>query len=264
MLACRTRDAGSGARVAVGSGGGSQCRDKHPGHGRGPLFGRKARRWRLGDIIRRRQQVRDLLGYAGRAQLSLVLGDDCLLEDHEHNQSSRRVRREESSWEKDLYSPTFTAGSAGRTVNVACDTTKATRTIACAFPPKGPVASGNLGEPGYCTWGAYAKWRTATGYYPNIGGNAIQMDNNALAKGFRVWAVPHARAMVVFNRNTFGHVGWVTKVYKNSAGKVVFDFWDMNGGADPDGDGVTPDFNKFVKRVGKVWDSTQRFILAPT
>jgi surface antigen len=170
-----------------------------------------------------------------------------------------------SAWEKDLYSAGFSVGSKGRTINLACDTTKATRTIACSTPRRGPEASKNLGSAGYCTWGAYEKWKESTGYYPDIGGHAIQMDDNAQSKGFYVWPVPHARAMVVFNRNTYGHVGWVTRVYKNSAGQVAFDYWDMNGGSIVDAAAAkTTDFNRFVLRTGKVWDSTQRFILAPT
>lgn len=169
-----------------------------------------------------------------------------------------------ASWAKDLYSPNYTVGSSGRTINLACSSGAATHTVACKSAPKGPTVTYNMGAPGYCTWGAYDKWKASTGYYPKIGGDAIAMDDNALKNGFYVWGVPHVRSMVVFNRGTYGHVGWVTSVYKNSKGQVAFDYWDMNGGTlIPGTDAKTTDFGRFVKRTGKVWDSTQRFILAP-
>lgn len=171
------------------------------------------------------------------------------------------------TWAKNLHSTNYTVSASGRVLNVACTSTAATNSVACKSAPKGPTTTGNLGDAGYCTAGAYTKWKEATGYWPNIGGNANQMDNRAAANGFSVWNTPHVRAMVVFNTpdSRYGHVGWVTKVYKDSTGKVRFDYWDMNGGKLlPNTDSKTTDFNKFVKRLNKAWDpAIQAFILAP-
>lgn len=166
------------------------------------------------------------------------------------------------SWWSNNHTPDA-ALKASRTLNAVCPATVAGTVTNCTWPPKGQTVTYNQGDPGWCTWGAYEKWRAATGYYPNIGGNAIDMDNNAAAKGWRVLVAPSVRAMVVFNTGTLGHVGWVTGIRKDSAGKILIDFVDMNGGSlIPGGGGKTTDFNKFVNRT-RYWDSAvQRFIQA--
>lgn len=90
---------------------------------------------------------------------------------------------------------------------------------------------------GQCTYGAAAMWHKATGYFPPGWpghGNAFQWNNNAAADGFRVSSVPHVRSVVVFEPGvagydpTFGHVGWVTKVW-TSGTQIKFHMIDMNG-----------------------------------
>ena len=120
------------------------------------------------------------------------------------------------------------------------------------------------------------QWRLNTGYWPYINrgvpglneGHAKYMDDHARANKFRVVGVPHVRSLVVFNTlGTFGHVGWVTKVYLKG-GKVVFEYIDRNGGGgyrsvSDERNGITRDFGKDKARPAKAWDSTQSFILAP-
>lgn len=172
-------------------------------------------------------------------------------------------RNADGSWWSTKLTPAI-AVSGARTLNAVCDARSGGRSVSCSFPPSGPATSRNLGDSGYCTWGAYEQWRGATGYYPNIGGNAAAMDDNAAAKGFRVTDVPQARAMIVFNRGTFGHVGWVTGIRRDGAGQLVIDYIDMNGGSWVDqAKGTTTDFNRFVARSTKWEPSVQRFILAP-
>ena len=65
---------------------------------------------------------------------------------------------------------------------------------------------------------------------------------------------------------TFGHVGWVTKVYMVN-GAVKFDFTDMNGGSTwvDQKAGITNLFNKWSNKVGQGWDpNVQAFIVAPS
>ncbi|SEJ51988.1 CHAP domain-containing protein [Demequina mangrovi] len=168
------------------------------------------------------------------------------------------------SWEKNLRTPNFTVKN-GSVDNRRCRTASANKTIACYPAPAGPKTSSNWGYAGYCTWGAYSRWKSYTGYYPAIGGDARQMDDNAKAKGLYVSTVPHANSMVVFNTGTFGHVGWVTKVYFSS-GKVYFDYVDMNGGSTwvNEADGITNMFNKWSTKTKKAWNTAnQAFIVAP-
>lgn len=172
-----------------------------------------------------------------------------------------------SSWRRTLLTPNFRTGN-GYTENRRCigTQTAANRAVVCKPSPQPTTLSYNQGYPGYCTWGAYEKWKAWTGSYPNIGGNAIAMDDNARAKGYYVSSVPHAGSMVVFNTGTYGHVGWVTKVYR-SGSTVVFDFVDMNGGSywiDKNA-AKTNLFGKWDTKTGKVWDPTiQSFIVAPS
>ena len=168
------------------------------------------------------------------------------------------------SWTKDLYSAEVSVNKNGKVLNLACNSKAKTRTVACVSAPRGPVRADNGGFAGYCTWGAKQKWRDSTGDYPNINGDAKDMDEDALRKKFYVWTIPHVRSMVVFNNmSKWGHIGWVTRVYLNKKKQVLFDYWDMNGGTNSDSEGRTTDFNKFVKRTGRLWDNSQRFILAP-
>lgn len=191
---------------------------------------------------------------------------------------------EPSRWTKDLWSAGIVVGSKGRDINVVCDYNKPQRKAgACTTPPVGtaattkpyPRASGEGRYPGdtsgYCTGGAVYQWYKATGYWPYVNrgapglnvGHAKYMDDHARANRFRLSTVPQVRSLVVFNaQGSFGHVGWVTKVYRKS-GKVVFEYVDRNGDPDPDGNGITAAFGKDKARPAKAWDSTQTFILAP-
>lgn len=167
-----------------------------------------------------------------------------------------------SSWWSTNLTPTISVSSS-RTVNASCSSTQSGRRTSCTFPPKGQTTTYNQGIAGYCTWGAYDKWRAATGYYPNIGGNAIAMDDNAAAKGWRVTTMPAKRAMIVFNTGTFGHVGWVTNIRRSSTGKVLIDIVEMNYGSWVDAaNGITTGFNKFSTRTVDWNPSNQRFIQA--
>lgn len=171
-----------------------------------------------------------------------------------------------ASWKKTLLTPDFRTRH-GYTENRSCTTASANRSRACTPAPKGPTASGSLGDAGYCTDGAYRKFKAFTGYWPAIGGHANQMDDRAQADFF-VSSVPHAKSIVVFNSAAppLGHVGWVTKVYKLGS-TVKFDYIDMNGGS---GGTVanryhTSLFDIFDTKTGVTWNpSDQRFIVAPT
>lgn len=180
-----------------------------------------------------------------------------------------------SKWTKDLWSKGFPVGSAGRVINVACDYSKPSRkTGACTEAPVGRDAKVNpYNETSdYCTGGAVYQWYKATGYWPYLSrrsdgsgsGDARYMDDNAVSNRFRVSTVPHLRSIVVFNNATppFGHVGWVTRIYRVS-GRIYFDMIDRNGGRLINASqGITDAFGKDVLRKGKLWDSSQRFIVA--
>lgn len=167
-----------------------------------------------------------------------------------------------SKWWSTKLTPTFTVVGS-RTINAGCTATTAGRSTSCTFPPKGLTTSANQGAAGYCTWGAYEKWRATTGYYPNIGGHANRMDDNAKVNKWRVTTMPAKRAMIVFNTAGYGHVGWVTGISKDSLGRVVIHYTDMNGGTlIPNTDSRTTDFNRFVART-TLWNSSvHRFIHA--
>jgi surface antigen len=111
------------------------------------------------------------------------------------------------------------------------------------------------------------KWHEFTGYWASIGGDAAQMDDNARSKGFQVSSVPHAMSIVIFNNAAggVGHAGWVTNVYKEGTA-VKFDYVDMNGGSGGSAANgwKTSLFNTWDREYGKVWDSSQAFIVAPT
>ncbi|TSD44748.1 CHAP domain-containing protein [Rhodococcus sp. KBS0724] len=92
----------------------------------------------------------------------------------------------------------------------------------------------NDATPGQCTWGAKNYWKQATGYYPNIHGDAKAWANDARANGWTVVADAQARSIVVFqpgvhgaDRN-FGHVGWVDSVENRADGRYIRGR-DMNG-----------------------------------
>lgn len=172
-----------------------------------------------------------------------------------------------SAWRRTLLTPNFRTGN-GYTENRRCVGTQnaANRAVVCNPSPQPTTVSYNQGIAGYCTWGAYEKWRQWTGSYPNIGGNAIAMDDNARLAGYYVSSVPHAGSMVVFNTGTYGHVGWVTKVYMVN-GAVKFDFTDMNGGNTwiDQKAAKTNLFNQWSNKVGQGWDpNVQAFIVAPS
>jgi len=186
-----------------------------------------------------------------------------------------------SRWSKDLWSEGFPVGSTGRVINVACDYAKRSRTVgACKQAPKGSDAGVNpyASTSKYCTGGAVYRWYKATGYWPLVNrsksysepkdgtspGDAKWIDDNAASRGFRVSKIPHIRSMVVFNnRSKWGHVGWVTRIYRSS-GRVYFDYIDRNGGNRwiNASLGQTNDYGRDVTRKGQAWDSSQRFVVA--
>lgn len=163
-----------------------------------------------------------------------------------------------TTWEKTLLTNDFRTRN-GYVENRDCDVAQANRARACTPAPVGTKQSSNTKAPGYCTWGAVEKWKAYTGYYPNIPGDAKDMDTNAATKGFRVRSEPRPASMIVFNDTTrytqWGHVGWVTDVSKDSQGRLVISYTDMNGSPGY--------FNKWANRT-VLWESHQRFILAPT
>lgn len=165
------------------------------------------------------------------------------------------------SWWSTNLTPAVTITGA-KIMNAVC-AERAGRATTCSYAPTGKAAATNGGDAGYCTYGAYEQWKTATGYYPTIGGNAGLMDDNAITRGLRVTDVPQPKSMIVFNTGGFGHVGWVTAIRK-VGNTVAIDYTDMNGGAWVDkAKGITTDFNKFVART-VTWDpKVQRFIVAP-
>ncbi|MEK8070750.1 CHAP domain-containing protein [Rhodococcoides navarretei] len=98
----------------------------------------------------------------------------------------------------------------------------------------GRTMASNDAPAGQCTWGAKNYWKVATGYYPNIHGNAKDWGNDARANGWTVVADAQARSIVVFqpgvhgaDRN-YGHVGWVDSVENRADGRYIRGR-DMNG-----------------------------------
>jgi surface antigen len=158
-------------------------------------------------------------------------------------------------------------GSANRVLNVSCSSPSARgygNRDSCTWAPKGSTAGGNQGDAGFCTWGALHQWRLATGYYPNFApADAIDFDERAQQRGYRVTRAPSRRSIVVFNTGTFGHVGWVTNVRRVS-GKIYVDYIDMNGGPWVNAaEGITTDFDEFKNRT-REWTAAVnwRFIQA--
>lgn len=172
-----------------------------------------------------------------------------------------KLKSNPKKWTTSNNATTVKSVKSNRIVNVQCNPAKGT----CSLPPKGPVARSNFGDAGYCTWGAYKKWYDATGYYPAIGGNAIEMDNKASKAKFRVTSTPQPRSMVVFNDGTkYGHVGWVTDLTRDKKGRLVVHFVDMNGGDrwTNRAQAKTNDFDEFHTRK-RVWTNQMAFIVAP-
>lgn len=100
----------------------------------------------------------------------------------------------------------------------------------------GNKAPTNTGAAGACTMGAYDKWFRATGYYPQIGGNAKDWAKNAAANGWSVVLDAQPRSIVVFQPGvhgadrTYGHVGWVERTESRADGLYVV-ITEMNGAA---------------------------------
>lgn len=174
------------------------------------------------------------------------------------------------TWRKTLRTPDFRTRN-GYTENRRCDVVAANGSRSCVPSPRGQSLSYNYYGPnrigyGYCTDGALRKWHGYTGYWPYLSGNAGQMDDNL--RGHHKSSVPMAASIVVFDTNANpGHVGWVTKVYKNANEKVVFDYVDMNGGSGGSAanDWRTNEWNQLHSNTGRLWEpGKQSFILAPT
>lgn len=85
----------------------------------------------------------------------------------------------------------------------------------------------NHGIGGQCTWGAYEMWRSATGYYPLLSGDAWQWAASARANGWTVVADAQPRSIVVFQRGVggassqTGHVAWVQSVQMRGAERWI-------------------------------------------
>lgn len=176
-------------------------------------------------------------------------------------------RNASGGWRRTLLTPDFRTRS-GFTENRRCIGTQAAadRARVCTPAPNPSTLSYNQGASGYCTWGAIQKWRSWVGSYPNIVGNANQMDDDARRKGFYVSSVPHVGSMVVWNDgSTYGHVAWVIAVRK-SGSTVLFDSVDMNVGSWVDrSKAITTGFGKYTTRTNLTWNpSVQAFIVAPT
>jgi hypothetical protein len=162
-----------------------------------------------------------------------------------------------SSWRSNLLSGwVWVKGGQQFTVNMQCNAASAGRQLNACTPPPLPAAyslSGPDGDPGYCTWGADTKWKEATGYWPNIHGNAKDLDEDAARKGFRVTSAPSRRAMIVKNTaDKWGHVAWVRDI-KLVNGVVKISVTEMNGGSVmlDRKNAITNEFNRFVDRD---WD----------
>lgn len=72
-----------------------------------------------------------------------------------------------------------------------------------------------------CTYLAYERFRSDTGTYPALAGNAHNWDDSARAAGWRVQSVPATHSIVVFestSTNAAGHVAYVDEVQLRSDG----------------------------------------------
>lgn len=124
----------------------------------------------------------------------------------------------------------------------------------CPGAPLAGTKSTNTFAQGYCTWGAAALWKKATGTYPSWTGDAKYWNERASAAGFKVVSNPRERAIVVFESPApYGHVAWVTKAYV-SGGTIKFDVLEMNY----EGLGV------WSRRTGLSKGSGISFIVAPS
>jgi surface antigen len=90
----------------------------------------------------------------------------------------------------------------------------------------GRKSNSNTGVRGNCTWGAKEKWRQATGYYPQISGDAWQWKASAAANGWTVVADAQPRSIVVFQpgvqrASRYGHVAWVDSVENRPDGRYI-------------------------------------------
>jgi surface antigen len=99
----------------------------------------------------------------------------------------------------------------------------------------GQRQAGNPGVPGQCTWGALQKWFEASGYYPDLDGNAANWANSARAHGWTVVDDAQPRSIVVFRPGlpyvgADGHVAWVNSVSQRSDGRWI-NITEMNNQA---------------------------------
>ena len=122
-----------------------------------------------------------------------------------------------------LFSPIAMAGSAvadETSTTVLSDTAQQVRTV-------GKKSAVNYETPGQCTWGAMNFWHEATGYYPNIPGDAKEWATTAAQQGWTVVAEPQPRSVVVLQPGVngadqrYGHVGWVDSVEQRADGVYV-------------------------------------------
>ncbi|GAA1614488.1 CHAP domain-containing protein [Catellatospora bangladeshensis] len=159
------------------------------------------------------------------------------------------------SWWGDNWTGGVNVGG-NATLNARCYEAAGTGTR-CNWPARGATTDRNWFVAGYCTWGAADIWRSRTGSYPGWGGNALDWDTNAAAKGWTVVDTPRARSVVVMEpgatTSSLGHVGWVNHYYL-SGGTVYLNITDMNSS----GFGVWSTYDRAWK------PGYMRFVLAPT
>ena len=91
----------------------------------------------------------------------------------------------------------------------------------------GRTETHNTAYAGQCTWLAKDKFRTATGVYPAIYGNAKDWASSARSSGWTVVLDAEPRSIVVFQpgvhgaNGTYGHVAWVDRVERRADGRYV-------------------------------------------
>lgn len=122
---------------------------------------------------------------------------------------------------------------------------------------------------GWCTYGAARYWGVGTGAYPNWRGDAKYWGANARNVGWTWTSTPRARSVLVMQPGSWpltsapeGHVAWVRRVNKNSAGAIVsLTITDMNG---PNGFGNYATYDRpYTSRIASNGTRGMTFIYAP-
>src|SRR5438874_7745611 len=90
----------------------------------------------------------------------------------------------------------------------------------------GQMRSYNAGAAGNCTWYANERFKTASGVYPAVSGDAYNWNDSASATGWLVIPFPATQSIVVFEpyvqgSGQFGHVAWVDAMQPRSDGTYI-------------------------------------------